>query len=71
MGYHSWPYQTLQAVCSDVFRHLGFNGEEADFITDVLLTSDLYGIETGQVQAGRDRSPGGLHPGRVAMVLCH
>jgi len=50
MGYHSWPYQTLQAVCSDVFRHLGFNGEEADFITDVLLTSDLYGIESHGIQ---------------------
>ena len=50
MGYHNWPYETLKDVSEEVFVRLGFSAEDAAFITDVLLTSDLYGIESHGIQ---------------------
>ena len=50
MGYHSWPYETLKAVSSDIFKSLGFSEEDSAFITDVLLQSDLAGIESHGIQ---------------------
>ncbi len=50
MGYQHWTFETLQRFCMDAFRGFGFNEEEAGIITDVLLTSDLYGIESHGMQ---------------------
>ena len=46
MGYVKWSYDTLNTFCHDVFRKFGFNEEETNIIKDVLLTADLYGIES-------------------------
>ncbi|MDO4890645.1 MAG: Ldh family oxidoreductase, partial [Coriobacteriaceae bacterium] len=50
MAYVKWSFETLNAFCKDVFRKFGFSGDEADTITDVLLTADLYGIESHGMQ---------------------
>ncbi|MBE5995988.1 MAG: Ldh family oxidoreductase [Lachnospiraceae bacterium] len=50
MGYQFWKTETLETFCLDVFEKFGFSGEDAAFITDVLLKSDLYGIESHGVQ---------------------
>ncbi|MDR1766395.1 MAG: Ldh family oxidoreductase [Lachnospiraceae bacterium] len=50
MGYVYWPYETLKRLCRDVFAALGFTPDECGIITDVLLTSDLYGIESHGMQ---------------------
>lgn len=50
MGYQHWSYETLKALCQDAFEAFGFSGEQATIITDVLLTSDLYGIESHGMQ---------------------
>jgi LDH2 family malate/lactate/ureidoglycolate dehydrogenase len=45
-----WPYKTLDAFCIEVFRKFGFTDQEARIITDVLLQSDLSGIESHGLQ---------------------
>lgn len=50
MGNITWPYETLEALCRDAFEAFGFTGEESKVITDVLLLSDLYGIESHGMQ---------------------
>lgn len=50
MGYQYWHYETLNSLCNDAFRKFGFSQEEAGIITDVLLMSDLYGIESHGMQ---------------------
>lgn len=50
MGYVKWSYEVLNRFCQDVFRQFGFSGKESDTITDVLLTADLYGIESHGMQ---------------------
>ena len=44
MGYQHWSYDTLDRLCMDAFTRFGFTDGQARIITDVLLTSDLYGI---------------------------
>ena len=34
----------------EVFKKMGFNDSESEIISDVLLTSDLYGIESHGMQ---------------------
>ncbi len=46
MGYQYWRYETLERLCLDTFTKFGFSEDEAQIITDVLLVSDLYGIES-------------------------
>ena len=46
MAYVKWSFETLNKFCGDVFRAFGFNDADADTITDVLLTADLFGIES-------------------------
>ncbi len=46
MGYVKWSYDTLNHFCGDVFKAFGFSEEEGNIIKDVLLTADLYGIES-------------------------
>lgn len=40
----------MTAFCHDVFQRFGFNAEESKIITDVLLLSDIYGIESHGAQ---------------------
>nr|WP_288786803.1 Ldh family oxidoreductase [uncultured Blautia sp.] len=50
MGYVKWSYDTLNHFCRDVFKAFGFSEEEGSIIKDVLLTADLYGIESHGMQ---------------------
>ena len=50
MAYQYWSYETLHQFCMDAFQKFGFNEKEADIIQDVLLTSDLFGIESHGMQ---------------------
>lgn len=40
----------LKVFCEEAFRRFGFTSEEAQIITDVLLLSDKYGIESHGMQ---------------------
>ena len=50
MGYKYIPKDKLELFCSDAFCTFGFSKEESRIITDVLLLSDLYGIESHGMQ---------------------
>lgn len=50
MAYQLWSWQTLHRLCTDAFTRFGFCGQEVQIITDVLLTSDLFGIESHGMQ---------------------
>jgi len=50
MAYQYWSYETLHRFCMEAFQKFGFTEKEADIIQDVLLTSDLYGIESHGMQ---------------------
>lgn len=50
MGYAYFDYETLKKFCMAAFTKVGFTEKEADIIQDVLLTSDLYGIESHGMQ---------------------
>ena len=50
MGYQYWKYDKLNQLCNDAFQKFGFNAEEAKIISDVLLMSDRYGIESHGMQ---------------------
>ncbi len=45
-----YSYNALKTFCTDAFKKFGFSEEECDIIVDVLLTSDLYGIESHGMQ---------------------
>ncbi len=49
-NYIKYSYEQLKKFCTDAFVKFGFNKEESDIIVDVLLTSDLYGIESHGMQ---------------------
>lgn len=46
----NYSYEQLKKFCTDAFLKFGFNEEECKIIVDVLLTSDLYGIESHGMQ---------------------
>lgn len=50
MGYVKFSYDVLHQFCMDAFQKFGFSEQEAHIIQDVLLTSDLYGIESHGMQ---------------------
>lgn len=50
MAYVKLQYEVLDKFSKHVFKSFGFNDEESKIITDVLLMSDLYGIESHGVQ---------------------
>ena len=50
MGYQKWSYELLHGFCIDAFEKFGFTEAEANIIQDVLLTADLYGIESHGMQ---------------------
>lgn len=45
-----YTYPQMKRLCDDAFVKFGFTKEEAEQITDVLLTSDMYGINSHGVQ---------------------
>ena len=49
-NYINYSYEKLKKFCTDAFLKFGFNSEESEIIVDVLLTSDLYGIESHGMQ---------------------
>lgn len=46
----NFSYTTLKNFCEAAFRKLSFSAEDSAQITDVLLLSDLYGIESHGMQ---------------------
>ena len=50
MSYVKWSYDTLREFSQDAYVRFGFSKEESKTITDVLLLSDLYGIESHGMQ---------------------
>lgn len=46
----NFSYETLKSFCEAAFAKLGFSKLESEEITDVLLLSDLYGIESHGMQ---------------------
>ena len=48
--YINYSYEQLNKFCTDAFKKFGFNDEQCAIIVDVLLTSDLYGIESHGMQ---------------------
>lgn len=50
MSYIRLPESRVRQFCIDVFQGYGFSKSESVDITDVLLTADLYGIESHGIQ---------------------
>ncbi len=50
MSYLTYSFPVLDRFCKDAFVKFGFTADEAKIITDVLLLSDLYGIESHGMQ---------------------
>ncbi len=50
MAYQYLPVKTAERYCRDIFMKMGFSDEDSKFITDVLITADLYGIESHGIQ---------------------
>lgn len=48
--YLRYTYEQLNTFCMDAFMAFGFTKEQAGIITEVLLLSDLYGIESHGMQ---------------------
>ncbi len=46
----TYPHALLDTFCLDVFQAFGFSPSQSRIITDVLLLSDLYGIESHGMQ---------------------
>ena len=49
-SYIRYTYPQLKTFCEDCFKAFGFTDSESEIITDVLLLSDLYGIESHGMQ---------------------
>lgn len=49
-NYIRYSYAQLEKFCNDCFAKFGFSAEESKIISDVLLLSDLYGIESHGMQ---------------------
>ena len=50
MGYVNFSYDQLDKFVTDAFVKFGFSDSDAKIIKDVLLMSDLYGIESHGMQ---------------------
>ena len=50
MQYIDYPASAVRKFCEAVFIKRGFTEQESRDITDVILTSDLYGMESHGVQ---------------------
>lgn len=50
MSHLRFDRKILEKFCVDAFKRFGFSEEESGIITDVLITSDMYGIESHGMQ---------------------
>lgn len=50
MSHLKFSIETLEAFCQEAFKKFGFSEEESKIITDVLLMSDKFGIESHGMQ---------------------
>ena len=50
MAHIKFKFDVLNAFCNEAFEKFGFTPEESKVITDVLLLSDIYGIESHGMQ---------------------
>lgn len=50
MPYERYRYEGVYRYSVDLFQHYGFSKEESKTITEVLLTADLFGIESHGIQ---------------------
>lgn len=50
MAYINLDAGKVRKYCEDIFEKRGFSREESKDIVDVLLTADLYGIESHGIQ---------------------
>ena len=50
MTHIKYDYQILTKFCIEAFNKLGFTEEDSKTITDVLITADLFGIESHGMQ---------------------
>lgn len=50
MPYERYSYQGVYRYSVDLFQKYGFTKEESETITEVLLTADLFGIESHGIQ---------------------
>lgn len=50
MGYVVYKFEMLEKFCNEAFHKIGFSVEESKIISDVLLLSDLFGIESHGMQ---------------------
>ena len=48
--YKLMRYEDVKAFCEKCFEGYGFSAQEAAQITDILLTADLYGVESHGIQ---------------------
>ena len=49
-NFFNYSYENLKKFTEDAFLKFGFNKDESRIITDVLLTSDVYGIDSHGIQ---------------------
>lgn len=64
MGYRKFQCDKVRELSEKVFEWYGFSSEDAKKITDVLLTSDMFGIESHGVQR-LTLYPYGIDIGRI------
>ncbi len=50
MSYSYLPVDQVRAYCEEIFSRHGFSRDECERIVDVILTADLYGIESHGIQ---------------------
>ena len=50
MSHLYFPTEILERFCIDSFKNFSFSEDESKIITDVLLTSDKFGIESHGMQ---------------------
>lgn len=73
MAHIRYDYRTLTAFCEEAFTKLGFTKEDSKVITDVLITSDLFGIESHGMQRltryDMGIQKGLIHPGAKSEIV--
>jgi L-2-hydroxycarboxylate dehydrogenase (NAD+) len=50
MSYKNYDCKKVESLCKRIFQGYGFSEEDSNIITDVLIASDMFGIESHGVQ---------------------
>ena len=69
MAHVKIQYDVMDAFCMDVFQKFGFTKDESRIISDVLLLSDVYGIESHGAQR-LTRVTVFIIPARTGAFMC-